>query len=136
MTGNREQQSSQKKRFHWAILFMMYISFLCSAIVWKPDEHLLCSHLGGIEQRGRAAQTPMPTLMQRTDSASREVWGGGSTQIGPGTTAHICGTITGSAGAVAFTFQGSGTSGNPVTLPSNLARCSPPLLGIGFNGGD
>ena len=37
--------------------------------------------------------------------------------IGPGTTVHICGTITAPAGAGAFlTFQGSGVSGNPITL--------------------
>ncbi len=43
-------------------------------------------------------------------------WGSGATQIGPGTTVLICGTFTGSAGATEFTFQGSGNSGNTVTL--------------------
>jgi hypothetical protein len=43
-------------------------------------------------------------------------WGSGSTQIGPGTTVHICGTITGGTAASLFQFQSSGTSGNPVTL--------------------
>ena len=38
-------------------------------------------------------------------------WGSGTTQIGPGTTVHLCGTI--SSG---LTLQGSGTSGNPVTI--------------------
>ena len=33
------------------------------------------------------------------------------TQIGPGTTVHLCGTLT-----TALSFQGSGTSGNPITL--------------------
>lgn len=42
-------------------------------------------------------------------------WGSGSTQIGPGTTVHLCGTITGSAGS-SMTFQGSGSVGNPVTV--------------------
>jgi hypothetical protein len=37
--------------------------------------------------------------------------------IGPGTTVHICGTITATAGASGFlTFQGNGTSGDPITL--------------------
>jgi hypothetical protein len=37
--------------------------------------------------------------------------------IGPGTTVHICGTITAPAGANGFlTFQGSGANGNPITL--------------------
>ena len=43
-------------------------------------------------------------------------WGAGSVLIGPGTTVHICGAITGASGATIFTFQGSGTSGNPITL--------------------
>jgi hypothetical protein len=38
------------------------------------------------------------------------------TQIGPGTTVYICGTITMAANTEALIFQGSGTSGNPVTL--------------------
>jgi hypothetical protein len=38
------------------------------------------------------------------------------TSIGPGTTVHICGTITGGAGARLLTFNGSGTSDNPITL--------------------
>lgn len=44
-------------------------------------------------------------------------WGSGSTQIGPGTTVHLCGTFTAAAGASGYlTFQGSGASGNPITL--------------------
>ena len=43
-------------------------------------------------------------------------WGSGSTQIGPGTTVLICGTFTGAAGATEFSFQGSGSTGNPVIL--------------------
>jgi len=43
-------------------------------------------------------------------------WGSGSGKIGPGTTVHLCGTITGTAGQTGLTFQGSGTSGNPITL--------------------
>ena len=38
------------------------------------------------------------------------------TSIGPGTTVHICGTITVGANTTALSFQGSGTSGNPITL--------------------
>ena len=43
-------------------------------------------------------------------------WGSGAGQIGPGTTMHLCGTITGTVGQTGLTFQGSGASGNPVTL--------------------
>ena len=43
-------------------------------------------------------------------------WGSGSTQIGPGTTAHLCGTFTGALNSTMLTFQGSGSPGNPITL--------------------
>jgi hypothetical protein len=36
--------------------------------------------------------------------------------IGPGTTVHLCGTITGSAGQSLLNAQGSGAQGNPVTI--------------------
>jgi len=37
--------------------------------------------------------------------------------IGPGTTVHLCGTITAPAGASSFlSFQGGGANGNPITL--------------------
>lgn len=38
-------------------------------------------------------------------------WGSGPAQIGPGTTAHLCGVIT-----TELTVQGSGTSGSPITI--------------------
>lgn len=37
-------------------------------------------------------------------------------KIGPGDTVHVCGELTGAANASILTFQGSGTSGNPITL--------------------
>ena len=49
--------------------------------------------------------------------STRAVIGDGASQIGPGTTVHLCGTFTASAGASGYlSFQGSGTSGNPITL--------------------
>jgi hypothetical protein len=44
-------------------------------------------------------------------------WGSGSTQIGAGSTVHLCGTFTASAGASGYlSVQGSGSSGNPITV--------------------
>ena len=43
-------------------------------------------------------------------------WGSGSNQIGPGTTVHVCGAITGAAGSSALTVLGSGASDNPITI--------------------
>jgi hypothetical protein len=53
-------------------------------------------------------------------------WGSGSTQIGPATTVHLCGTIT-----TPLTVQGSGSVGNPITVlweknaKISHATCSP-----------
>lgn len=54
-------------------------------------------------------------------------------QIGPGSTVHVCGTITVAAGTTALTFQGPGVSGNPVTLKfeSNAILASPAFSGSG-----
>jgi hypothetical protein len=44
-------------------------------------------------------------------------WSSNGGQIGPGTTVHLCGTFNAPAGADGYLqFQGSGTSGNPITL--------------------
>src|SRR5215472_17868238 len=43
-------------------------------------------------------------------------WGTGPGQIGPGTTVHLCGTFSAPIGTNILTAQGSGASGNPVTI--------------------
>jgi len=44
-------------------------------------------------------------------------WGTGSSQIGPGTTVHLCGTFNAPAGSNNYmSTQGSGSSGNPITI--------------------
>jgi hypothetical protein len=43
-------------------------------------------------------------------------WGSGTGKIGPGTTVHLCGTFTGSAGSTMLTPQGNGSAGNPITI--------------------
>ncbi len=54
-------------------------------------------------------------------------WGSGANQIGPGTTVHICGTITDSVNGTLLSAHGSGASGNPITiqLESNASLQSP-----------
>ena len=43
-------------------------------------------------------------------------WGSGSTQIGPGTTVYLCGTITVPVNTAGLVVHGSGTSSNPITI--------------------
>jgi hypothetical protein len=56
-------------------------------------------------------------------------WGSGSSQIGAGTIVHLCGTFTN-----AFTAQGNGSSGNPVTIlwESGAKLSAPAFLGAWF----
>jgi hypothetical protein len=67
-------------------------------------------------------------------------WTGGpptGTVIGPGTTVHICGTITGAVNSTGLIFQRSGTSGSPVTLlfEPNAVMTSPAWnFGISLGG--
>lgn len=59
-------------------------------------------------------------------------WGSAANQIGPGTTVHLCGVFTGTAGTGMFTVQASGTSGNPITiLFENGADLTSPAWGAG-----
>jgi hypothetical protein len=63
-------------------------------------------------------------------------WGSGPSQIGPGTTAYLCsGTYTGATegGSNFLTFQGSGTSANPITLQfMSGAVITSPCWGNGY----
>lgn len=43
-------------------------------------------------------------------------WGAGATQIGSDTVVHLCGAFTGTTNVNFLTFQGSGTTGHPVTV--------------------
>ena len=62
-------------------------------------------------------------------------WGSGPSQIGPNTVVLFCGTFTGTAGQVGFTFQGSGVSGSPVTLKFDTgAVMTAPYWGSGSTG--
>ncbi len=62
-------------------------------------------------------------------------WGTGASQIGPGTTVLFCGIFTGASGQTGFSFQGSGTSGNPITLRFDTsAQMSAPYWGSASSG--
>ncbi|MGB9488470.1 MAG: choice-of-anchor Q domain-containing protein [Terriglobia bacterium] len=58
-------------------------------------------------------------------------WGSGSTQIGPGTTVHLCGTITVPLNNSGLIVQGSGTSSSPITIKFETGAI---LQSAAFNG--
>src|SRR5689334_13537840 len=92
------------------LLISIFITLATAGIAAANDIYVAQNALGG----STGADCSNARAYTYFNSSSN--WGTGSTQIGPGSIVHICGTITGAAGANFFTFQGSGSSGNPVTL--------------------
>lgn len=62
---------------------------------------------------GNCTGSPLLSAAQFNNAAN---WGTGSSQIGPGTTVHLCGTFTGSAGSTMLAVKANGTSGHPITI--------------------
>jgi len=63
---------------------------------------------------GQGACTSNPQNPAWFNSASN--WGSGASQIGPGTTVHLCGTFTFASGATGLSAQGSGAVDNAITI--------------------
>jgi hypothetical protein len=95
---------------------LMAFLFLASAIMISSSTAAASVHDVYISQNGTGDGTSCNDALPASWFDNSANWGNGSTQIGPGTTVHLCGTFTGSAGATEFTFRGSGASGNPITL--------------------
>jgi hypothetical protein len=67
-----------------------------------------------VSQNGNGGGTSCGDTLSAAWFNTASHWGGNP--IGPGTTVHLCGTFTGTAGGTMLFFQGSGTSSNPITL--------------------
>lgn len=72
------------------------------------------SQSGGAFSGGSACNGQSTISLATANTSSS--WGSGSTQIGPGTTVYLCGTLTPASGAVGLNIQGSGTNGSPITI--------------------
>jgi len=67
-------------------------------------------------QAGAGSGTACSTATAYSWFNAAASWGSGATQIGPGTTVHLCGTFTGTAGQQLLLVQGSGTSTAPIII--------------------
>ena len=67
-------------------------------------------------QAGTGSGTGCSTAKSYTWFNNTASWGTGSAQIGPGTTVHLCGTFTGTAGQQLLSVHGDGTSASPITI--------------------
>jgi hypothetical protein len=68
------------------------------------------------KQAGTGSGTGCSTAKPYTWFNNVASWGTGASQIGPGTTVHLCGTFIGTAGQQLLSVRGSGTSTSPITI--------------------
>jgi hypothetical protein len=109
------------------VVFLFVVSFAVSAFGSAAKIY--------ITQTGSATGNCTTSVQTPAFFNNAANWGAGANQIGPGTTVLFCGTFTGTAGQTGFTFQGSGTSGSPITLLFDTnAQMSAPYWGSGSSG--
>jgi hypothetical protein len=92
------------------------VSFVAAAILIFASGTSASATNVFLSQSGGGSGTSCSDTLPVSWFNSSANWGSGSAQIGPGTTVHLCGTISGTAGATGLTAQGSGASGNPITI--------------------
>jgi hypothetical protein len=107
-------QSTSKTTFYGfarlalALALMLFSVSICSA---SAANLYVGQNASGSANGADCADTLAVSWLNTTSN-----WGSGSNQVGPGTTVHLCGTITGAAGAQGILISGSGSSGNPITI--------------------
>jgi hypothetical protein len=91
--------------------FGMIFAFLVAALpVGAKDLYVAAN------QVGTGSGTGCSTAKSVAWFNSTASWGTGATQIGPGTTVHLCGTFVGKPGQQLLVVQGSGSSSSPITI--------------------
>ena len=108
-------------------LIPTFIAFLAMAVVallFPPAAAASATNIYLAQNSaGAASGTACADAFPASFFNSSSNWGSGANQIGPGTTVHLCGTITSD-----LTFQGNGASGNPVVLDGTGATLSAHLI--------
>ena len=84
-------------------------------------------------QAGTGTGTGCSTAKAYTWFNTATSWGTGATQIGPGTTVHLCGTFVGTPGQRLLIVGGNGTSTSPITIKfeTNAVLSAPYWSSIG-----
>src|SRR5882762_5531248 len=90
---------------------ILILIFLFSALPVGAKDFYIAAKQAGTGS-GTGCSTAKPYTWFNTSSS----WGTGASQIGPGTTVHLCGTFTGTAGQTLLSAGGSGTSSSPITI--------------------
>src|SRR5260221_689994 len=90
---------------------ILLLAFLFTALPAGAKDFYVAARQAG-SGTGTGCSTAKPYTWFNTASS----WGTGATQIGPGTTVHLCGTFVGTAGQRLLIVGGSGTSTSPITI--------------------
>jgi hypothetical protein len=91
--------------------FGLVLAFLFSALPAGAKDFYIAANQAGAGT-GTGCSTAKPYVWFNNATS----WGTGATQIGPGTTVHLCGTFAGTPGQQLLLVLGSGTSGSPITI--------------------
>lgn len=87
-------------------LLLLVSSIFVSSAICSANDVYMAQNAGGAGDGSSCANARAVSFFNSSGN-----WGAGSTQIGPGTVVHLCGTVT-----TNLTFQTNGASGNPVVL--------------------
>ena len=89
----------------------LLFAFLLFALPVRANDFYVAANQAGAGT-GTGCSTAMP-VSWLNNAAS---WGTAATQVGPGTTVHLCGTVTGTPGQQLIVVRGNGTSTSPITI--------------------
>ena len=90
---------------------ILVLAFLFTALPVGAKDFYIAA-----KQAGSGVGTGCSTAKLYTWFNTAGSWGTGATQIGPGTTVHLCGTFVGTSGQRLLTVIGNGTSSSPITI--------------------
>jgi hypothetical protein len=113
---------------HFMMLFLSHFIVLLLLLVGASTAHasnVYVAQSSAGAANGASCADALPVLFFNNSGN----WGSGSSKIGPGTTVHLCGTIT-----TGLTAQGSGSSGNPITILFEAGAQISVRPGCGTNG--
>lgn len=109
-------RSSLVQTHAYAVALVVAVLCLCPSL-WGATNTIYLSQTAGVFNGGSLCNGQ--STQTYTDFNNSSNWTSGTpsgTQIGPGTTVVLCGTISAPAGSTPLTAQGNGSSGSPVTI--------------------
>lgn len=93
------------------ITLTTFAGLILFAEVCQATDYYIAQNVVGVDTGADCSNAHSSSWFNTSGS-----WGAAAGQIKAGDTVHLCGTYTGTAGQMGLTFQGSGTSGSPITL--------------------